>query len=251
MAPGDDRPAGPYANDVTRPHRTYPWQVWVLLWILSVGVVLLFAALLPQLTGRPENWAVAAPLAVLVATGSVVGSLLGSRRKNRRLASHKVPRNADAFISVKPLQPRDKDELLTSRRVRPRPRPAGGMPALADEEDVLVEVPGPEADWELAAAYQGGKRNPALPGSLWDYAAGGFRASRDQDEVEAALDVLLRALGIGREALTYCLDPETDVYVDLRPSAQAVRRHPSSGVAVVRPRQARMPSRQGKTSRAI
>jgi len=49
------------------------------------------------------------------------------------------------------------------------------MLALADEEDVLVEVPGPEADWELAAAYQGGKRNPALQGSLWYYAAGSFR----------------------------------------------------------------------------
>jgi hypothetical protein len=41
--------------------------------------------------------------------------------------------------------------------------------------DTLIEVPGPEGDWELATAYQGGKRNPALQGSLWDYAAGGFR----------------------------------------------------------------------------
>jgi hypothetical protein len=146
--------------------------------------------------------------------------------------------------------------------------------------DVLVEVPGPEADWELAAAYQGGKRNPALQGSLWDYAAGGFRlvaglspslgalaarlrldierswedplgevdaamfsirkihfalshndghprpdtkvwVSRDQADVDAALDVLLHALGIGREALTYYLDPETDFYVDLHPDAGA------------------------------
>ena len=139
----------------------------------------------------------------------------------------------------------------------------------------MVEVPGPEPDWELAAAYHGGKRNPALQGSLWDYAVGGFRlvaglrpsldalaarlrldterswedplgevdaamfsirkihfalshndghpspdtkvwVSRDQADVEAALNVLLEALGIGREALTYCLDPETDVFVDLR-----------------------------------
>ena len=139
----------------------------------------------------------------------------------------------------------------------------------------MVEVPGPEPDWELAAAYQGGKRNPALQGSLWDYAVGGFRlvaglrpsldalaarlrldterswedplgevdaamfsirkihfalshndghpspdtkvwVSGDQADVEAALNVLLEALGIGREALTYCLDPETDVFVDLR-----------------------------------
>jgi hypothetical protein len=35
--------------------------------------------------------------------------------------------------------------------------------------------------------------------------------------LDAALDVLLHALGIGREALSYYLDPETDVYVDLRP----------------------------------
>ena len=139
----------------------------------------------------------------------------------------------------------------------------------------MVEVPGPEPDWELATAYQGGKRNPALQGSLWDYAVGGFRlvaglrpsldalaarlrldterswedplgevdaamfsirkihfalshndghpspdtkvwVSRDQADVEAAVNVLLEALGIGREALTYCLDPGTDVFVDLR-----------------------------------
>ena len=146
--------------------------------------------------------------------------------------------------------------------------------------DVLVEVPGPEADWEVAAAYQGGKRNPALQGSMWDYAAGGFRlvaglspslvalakrlrldierswedslgeveaamfsigkihfalshndghprpdtkvwVSRDEADVDAALDVLLHALGIGREALTYYLDPETDTYVELHPDAGA------------------------------
>ena len=39
----------------------------------------------------------------------------------------------------------------------------------------MVEVPGPEPDWEHAAAYQGGKRNPALQGSIWEYAVGGFR----------------------------------------------------------------------------
>jgi hypothetical protein len=38
-----------------------------------------------------------------------------------------------------------------------------------------MEVPGPEPDWEHAAAYQGGKRNPALQGSMWEYAVGGFR----------------------------------------------------------------------------
>lgn len=143
-----------------------------------------------------------------------------------------------------------------------------------------MEVPGPEADWEVAAAYQGGKRNPALQGSMWDYAAGGFRlvaglspsldalaerlrlaierswedplgeveaamfsigkihfalshndghprpdtkvwVSRDEADVDAALDVLLHALGIGREALTYYLDPETDTYVELHPDAGA------------------------------
>jgi len=143
---------------------------------------------------------------------------------------------------------------------------------------LVEEVPGPEPDWELAAAYQGGKRNPALQGSLWDYAAGGFRlvaglspsldalaarlrldierswedqlgevaaamfrirkihfalshndghpspdtkvwVSRDETDVDAALDVLLDALGIGREALTYYLDPENDMFVDLRADA--------------------------------
>lgn len=141
----------------------------------------------------------------------------------------------------------------------------------------MVEVPGPEPDWERAAAYQGGKRNPALQGSMWDYAVGGFRlvaglspsldalaarlrlhierswedglgeldaamfsilkihfalsqneghpvkvwVSRDQTDVDVALDVLLQALGIGREALTYCLDPETDIFVDLRADSGA------------------------------
>jgi hypothetical protein len=39
--------------------------------------------------------------------------------------------------------------------------------------------------------------------------------SRDQTDVDAALDILLEALGIGREALTFLGDPETG-YVDLR-----------------------------------
>jgi hypothetical protein len=40
--------------------------------------------------------------------------------------------------------------------------------------------------------------------------------SQDQSDVDAALDVLLEALGIGREALTYYLDPETGGFVGLR-----------------------------------
>jgi hypothetical protein len=40
--------------------------------------------------------------------------------------------------------------------------------------------------------------------------------SRDQTDVDAALDILLEALGIGREALTYYLDSENDIFVDLR-----------------------------------
>jgi hypothetical protein len=136
----------------------------------------------------------------------------------------------------------------------------------------LVEVPGPEPDWGDAAAGQGSRGNPALQGSLFEYAVGGFRlvaglspsldalaarlrlytersweeglgeldaamfkigkmhvalsqaqghpvkvwVSRDQTDVDAALDVLLHALGIGREALAYCLDPETGMFVDLR-----------------------------------
>jgi hypothetical protein len=43
--------------------------------------------------------------------------------------------------------------------------------------------------------------------------------SRDQADVGAALDVLLSALGIGRNAFTYCLDPATGIFVDLRPGA--------------------------------
>ena len=138
----------------------------------------------------------------------------------------------------------------------------------------MVEVPGPEPDWEGAPLIWPGKRNPALQGSMWEYAVGGFRlvgalspsldalaarlrlnterswedglgevdaalfsirkihfalshnegsprpdvkvwVSRDQTDMDAALDVLLEALGIGREALTYYLDPETCNFVDL------------------------------------
>jgi hypothetical protein len=120
--------------------------------------------------------------------------------------------------------------------------------------------------------YQGGKRNPALQGSMWEYAIGGFHVvaglrpsldslaarlrlhtekswedglgeldaamfsvrkihfalsqadghpvkvwvSQDQSNVDAALDVLLEALGISRDALTYYLDPETGIFVHRR-----------------------------------
>jgi hypothetical protein len=40
--------------------------------------------------------------------------------------------------------------------------------------------------------------------------------SRGQTDMDAALDVLLEVLGIGREALIYHLDPETGIFVDLR-----------------------------------
>ena len=40
--------------------------------------------------------------------------------------------------------------------------------------------------------------------------------SREQTDVDAALAVLLEALGIDRAALAYCLDPATDLFVDLR-----------------------------------
>lgn len=136
----------------------------------------------------------------------------------------------------------------------------------------MVEVPGTEPDWEPAEACQGRKRNPALQGSLWEYAVGGFRlvaglgpslgslaarlrlhperswedglgeldaamfsirkihfalsqteghpvkvwVSRDQTDVDAALDVLLEALGIGRDALAYYLGLETRIFVHRR-----------------------------------
>jgi hypothetical protein len=44
--------------------------------------------------------------------------------------------------------------------------------------------------------------------------------SQDQIDADAALDILLEALGIGREALTYRGDPETG-YVDLRTDPEA------------------------------
>ncbi|MFD8073735.1 hypothetical protein ACFV3E_13905 [Streptomyces sp. NPDC059718] len=129
-------------------------------------------------------------------------------------------------------------------------------------------VPGPEADWEPAPQYQGGKRNPALQIGLWDRVACDFRclarldppleafAARlrlsverswqdlgdvgvavfrigrteyalhefdggphgtyawvhhSVDDHEQALDVLLRALGVGRAVIrpgTLSTDPE-------------------------------------------
>jgi hypothetical protein len=39
-----------------------------------------------------------------------------------------------------------------------------------------IGVPGPEPDWESAAAYQGGKRNPALQVSLWEWVACDFHS---------------------------------------------------------------------------
>ncbi|MEU8922125.1 hypothetical protein AB0D10_14490 [Kitasatospora sp. NPDC048545] len=126
---------------------------------------------------------------------------------------------------------------------------------------MVVEVPGPEADWEEAPAYQGGKRNPAFQQSAWEIAAGSYRMvaglqpplealaarlrlvvertwedlgyvdvamfgigrtsvalscftggtpdytavflDRSVEDREAALDTLLGALGIGREALAF------------------------------------------------
>lgn len=137
----------------------------------------------------------------------------------------------------------------------------------------MSEVPGPEPDWERAAEYQGGKCNPALQVSIWEYAASHFRlvaglspsldalaarlrldiekgwedlgtvdaamfrirkidfalsrlhgnprpdvfvwVGRDQTDVDAALDLLLEALGIGQDALTFRGDAETG-FVDLR-----------------------------------
>ncbi|MER8233234.1 hypothetical protein [Streptomyces sp. NPDC094049] len=137
----------------------------------------------------------------------------------------------------------------------------------------VVEVPGPEPDWERAPQYQGGNRNPAFQASTWEYAAGSFqvvaglspslealaarlrlniertwedmgevdvamfsilkidfalsrfeasslpdvfvRVSRAHSDVEGALDVLLAALGIGREAITFRVGGESG-FVDLR-----------------------------------
>ncbi|MFE4398707.1 MULTISPECIES: hypothetical protein [Streptomycetaceae] len=124
-----------------------------------------------------------------------------------------------------------------------------------------IEVPGPEADWETAPEYHGGKRNPAFQESTWEVATGAYRVvaglqprleplaarlrltvertwedlgyvhvamfridrlhfalsqfeggsplytavwlDRSTIDIEAALDVLLRVLGIGREALAF------------------------------------------------
>lgn len=141
-----------------------------------------------------------------------------------------------------------------------------------------VGVPGPEPDWERAPEYQGGKRNPALQLSMWEYAARSFRliaglspsldvlAARlrldvergwedvgrvdvamfriqkidfalsrlegspgpdvfvwvgsAQTDADAALDVLLEALGIGREAVTFRGEDSTH-FVDLRNHPEA------------------------------
>ncbi|MBB1259618.1 hypothetical protein [Streptomyces alkaliterrae] len=131
----------------------------------------------------------------------------------------------------------------------------------------MTVVPGPEAGWERAEEYQGGKRNPAFQMSVWEYATRGFRviggldvslpdlaarlrldvergwcdlgtvdaamfkvrgidfalsrtegnpapdvhvwAAREQEDAEAALDVLLSSLGVGREALTFWGDSDS------------------------------------------
>jgi peptidoglycan/LPS O-acetylase OafA/YrhL len=77
-------PATCNADEVTKQNGTHPWWAYALLWIICVAVLLLFAALLPHLTGRPEDWEVAVPLAVLLATGAIAGPIYGSRRQSRR-----------------------------------------------------------------------------------------------------------------------------------------------------------------------
>ncbi|MEV7181892.1 hypothetical protein [Kitasatospora sp. NPDC093679] len=125
----------------------------------------------------------------------------------------------------------------------------------------VVEVPGPEPEWEPAPSYQGGKRNPAFQQSMWEFAASSFRlvaglkpplealaarlrltveqgwedlgpvdvamfrveradfalsrlegavvpgtfvwVRRSAEDVEGALDILLDALGLDREALAF------------------------------------------------
>jgi hypothetical protein len=142
----------------------------------------------------------------------------------------------------------------------------------------VAEVPRPEPDWERAAQYQGGKRNPAFQPSLWEYAASSFRlvaglspsldalaarlrldveqswenlgrvdvalfriqkidfalsrlegnpcpdvfvwVSRAQADADAALDILLDALDIGRETVTFRGDAETG-FADLPPGQRA------------------------------
>ncbi|MFD9065806.1 hypothetical protein ACFVZ3_30300 [Kitasatospora purpeofusca] len=39
----------------------------------------------------------------------------------------------------------------------------------------VIEVPGPEPEWETAPSYQGGKRNPAFQQSMWEFAASSFQ----------------------------------------------------------------------------
>ncbi|SNX55809.1 hypothetical protein SAMN06272735_0240 [Streptomyces sp. TLI_55] len=141
-----------------------------------------------------------------------------------------------------------------------------------------LAVPGPEPDWERAPEHQGGKRNPALQASMWEYAAGAFRlvaglspslevlaarlrldiergwedlgpvdvamfriqkidfalsrlegspspdvlvwVGRAVADTDAALDILLNALGIGEAALTFRGDTETG-FTDLRNNVEA------------------------------
>ena len=141
-----------------------------------------------------------------------------------------------------------------------------------------AEVSGPVSDWERAPEYQGGKRNPALQASMWEYATSSFRLAaglspsldvlaarlrltiergwedlgavdaamfriqkidfalsrleggthpgvfvwvgRAHADIDMALGILLDALGIGEEALTFRGDVETG-FVDLRSEPQA------------------------------
>jgi hypothetical protein len=78
------RPAACHAKHVTKRKRSYPWWVWALLWLGSIASLLVFAEILSHFTGRPQDWAVSAPFAVLSSTGSVGGAVYGSRRKSRR-----------------------------------------------------------------------------------------------------------------------------------------------------------------------
>ncbi|WP_318199154.1 hypothetical protein [Streptomyces sp. SCL15-4] len=125
----------------------------------------------------------------------------------------------------------------------------------------VIEVPGPEPEWETAPSYQRGKRNPAFQESMWEFAASSFQlvaglqpplealaarlrltlergwedlgpvdvamfriervdfalsrlegaavpntfvwVSRSAEDVEWALDILLKALGLDRRALAF------------------------------------------------
>ncbi|WP_026411342.1 hypothetical protein [Actinomadura oligospora] len=135
----------------------------------------------------------------------------------------------------------------------------------------MIEVPGPEPDWEAAASCQGGKRNPAFQSGMWEYASSRFRivaglaapleplaarlrlqiersweepgpvdaamfciqrtdfalsranaahdattyiwvglpVSRSRKQTDAAIHLLLNALGLSPEALTFRSDPVT------------------------------------------